>query len=46
MKERAKVRCKIKKGYQPMTNKVKDERGDIFADPHKSVSGRIASVSY
>jgi hypothetical protein len=23
------------KGYQPRTNLVKDERGDLFADPHK-----------
>jgi hypothetical protein len=25
----------FKKGYQPRTNLVKDERGDILADPHK-----------
>jgi hypothetical protein len=23
----------FKKGYQPMTNLLKDERGDLFADP-------------
>jgi hypothetical protein len=26
---------KFKKGYQPRTNLVKDERGDLVADPHK-----------
>jgi hypothetical protein len=25
----------FKKGYQPRTNLVKDERGDLVADPHK-----------
>jgi hypothetical protein len=25
----------FKKGYQPGTNLVKDERGDLLADPHK-----------
>jgi hypothetical protein len=25
----------FKKGYQPRTNFVKDERGDLLADPHK-----------
>jgi hypothetical protein len=25
----------FKKGYQPRTNMVKDERGDLVADPHK-----------
>jgi hypothetical protein len=25
----------FKKGYQPKTNLVKDERGDLLADPHK-----------
>jgi hypothetical protein len=25
----------FKKGYQPTTNLVKDERGDLLADPHK-----------
>jgi hypothetical protein len=25
----------FKKGYQPSTNLVKDERGDLLADPHK-----------
>jgi hypothetical protein len=25
----------FKKGYQPRTNLVKDERGDLFANPHK-----------
>jgi hypothetical protein len=30
-------RCinEFKKGYQPRTNLVKDERGDLLADPHK-----------
>jgi hypothetical protein len=27
----------FKKGYQPRTNLVKDERGDLLADPHKSL---------
>jgi hypothetical protein len=26
---------KFKKGYQPRTNLIKDERGDLLADPHK-----------
>jgi hypothetical protein len=26
---------KFKKGYEPRTNSVKDERGDLVADPHK-----------
>jgi hypothetical protein len=26
---------KFKKGYQPRTNLVKDESGDLLADPHK-----------
>jgi hypothetical protein len=26
---------KLKKGYQPSTNLVQDERGDLLADPHK-----------
>jgi hypothetical protein len=26
---------KFKKGYQPRTNLVKDEKGDLLADPHK-----------
>jgi hypothetical protein len=25
----------FKKGYQPRTNFLKDERGDLHADPHK-----------
>jgi hypothetical protein len=25
----------FKKGYQPRTNLVEDERGDLLADPHK-----------
>jgi hypothetical protein len=25
----------FKKGYQPRTNLVKDERGNLLADPHK-----------
>jgi hypothetical protein len=25
----------FKKGYQPRTNLVKDEKGDLLADPHK-----------
>jgi hypothetical protein len=25
----------FKKGYQPRTNLIKDERGDLLADPHK-----------
>jgi hypothetical protein len=25
----------FKKGYQPTANLVKDERGDLLADPHK-----------
>jgi hypothetical protein len=25
----------FKKGYQPITNLVQDERGDLLADPHK-----------
>jgi hypothetical protein len=28
----------FKKGYQPRTNLVKDEKGDLLADPHKIVS--------
>jgi hypothetical protein len=28
----------FKKGYQPRTNLVKDERGDLLADPHKIVN--------
>jgi hypothetical protein len=28
----------FKKGYQPRTNLVKDERGDLVADPHKILS--------
>jgi hypothetical protein len=26
---------RFKKAYQPGTNLVKDERGDLLADPHK-----------
>jgi hypothetical protein len=29
---------KFKKGYQPYTNLVKDERGYLLADPHKILS--------
>jgi hypothetical protein len=29
------VTNEFKKGYQPRTNLVKDERGDLLADPHK-----------
>jgi hypothetical protein len=37
---------KFKKGYQPRTNLVKDERGDLLLDPHKiRIGGRITSVS-
>jgi hypothetical protein len=28
----------FKKGYQPRTNVVKDERGDLLANPHKSLN--------
>jgi hypothetical protein len=28
----------FKKGYQPRSNLVKDERGDLLADPHKSLN--------
>jgi hypothetical protein len=28
----------FKKVYQPRTNLVKDERGDILADPHKTLN--------
>jgi hypothetical protein len=28
----------FKKGYQPKTNMVKDERGDLVADPQKSLT--------
>jgi hypothetical protein len=28
----------FKKGYQPRTNLVKDERGDLLVDPHKILS--------
>jgi hypothetical protein len=28
----------FKKGYQPGTNLVKDKRGDLLADPHKSLN--------
>jgi hypothetical protein len=30
----------FKKGCQPGTNLVKDERGDLFADPHKILKWR------
>jgi hypothetical protein len=26
--------CKFKKGYQPRTNTVKDEKGDMFTESH------------
>jgi hypothetical protein len=29
---------KFKKGYQPKTNLVKDERGDLLADPQKNLT--------
>jgi hypothetical protein len=29
---------KFKKGYQPRTNLVKDEKGDLFGDPNKIVN--------
>jgi hypothetical protein len=32
---------KFKEGYQPRTNLVKDDKGDLIKDPHK-----ITSVSY
>jgi hypothetical protein len=36
----------FKKCYQPRNNLVKDERGDLLADPHKILnSGRSTSVS-
>jgi hypothetical protein len=28
----------FKKGYQPRTNLLKDERGHLLADPHKSLN--------
>jgi hypothetical protein len=28
----------FEKGYQPRTNLVKDEKGDLLADPHKIVN--------
>jgi hypothetical protein len=28
----------FKKGYQPRTNLVKDEKGDLLVDPHKIVN--------
>jgi hypothetical protein len=28
----------FKKGYQPRTSLVKDEKGDLLADPHKAVN--------
>jgi hypothetical protein len=31
----------FKKGYQPQTNLVKDERGDLFVDPHKIVNRQM-----
>jgi hypothetical protein len=38
---------KFKKGYQPKTNLVKDERGEILRILKKFLlSGRITSVSY
>jgi hypothetical protein len=29
----------FKKGYQPRTNLVKDDRGDVLADPHEILGG-------
>jgi hypothetical protein len=37
----------FKKGYQPKTNLVKDERGDLLADPQNILTRwKITSVSY
>jgi hypothetical protein len=37
----------FKKGYQPRTNVVKDEKGDLVADCHSIVAGwGIISFSY
>jgi hypothetical protein len=33
-----KLNLASKKGYQPRSNLVKDERGDLLADPHKIVN--------
>jgi hypothetical protein len=33
-------RNEFKKGYQTRTNLVKDERGDLLADPHKILNRR------
>ena len=30
--------CKFKKGYQPRTNTVKDEKGNLVTDSHSSVA--------
>jgi hypothetical protein len=36
----------FKKGYQPRTNLVKDEKGDLLADSHSILKdGRITSIS-
>jgi hypothetical protein len=35
----------FKKSYQPRTNVVKDEKGDLFKDAH-SIGGRTISLSY
>jgi hypothetical protein len=29
----------FKKGYQPRTNIVKNDKGDLFADPHSILAG-------
>jgi hypothetical protein len=36
----------FKKGYQPRTNSVKDEKGDLLVDPHKIVNRWMNSVKY
>jgi hypothetical protein len=46
-----KVINEFKKGYQPRTNLVRDEKGDLLADPHKNVNrwmnyfGQLLNVS-
>jgi hypothetical protein len=37
----------FKKGYQPRTNIVKDEKGDLFTDSHSIfLGGRTISLIY
>jgi hypothetical protein len=36
----------FRKGYQPGTNIVKDEKGDLFADSHSSLARWRNHVSY